>query len=79
MEYLGFGIMGLLIAVLYVQWLNARAIEDLREAIDDMALRQANIRKDQPSKRMERMLESEAAMIKVIPIRRGVMQIRREV
>ena len=79
MEYLAMGIIGLLITVLYMQWLNARAIEDLREAIDDMALRQANIRKGELSKRMERMADNEAAMIKIIPIRRGVMQIRREV
>lgn len=79
MEYLSLAIIALLVTVLYMQWLNAKAMDDLQEAIDDMALRQANIRKDEMSKRMERMASNEAAMIKIIPIRRGVMQIRREV
>lgn len=79
MEYLTIGIIGLLIAALYMQWLNAKAIENLQEAVDDLALRQANIRKGELSKRMERIAESEEQVVRVIPIRKGKMVVRREV
>jgi hypothetical protein len=79
MFYLAMAAMALSAIIIYLQVLNARSIENLQEAVDDLALRQANIRKGELSKRMERILENEGETIKVIPIRRGRMEIRREV
>jgi hypothetical protein len=79
MFYLAMAAMALSAIIIYLQVLNARSIENLQEAVDDLALRQANIRKGELSKRMERILENEGETIKVIPIRRGRMEIRREI
>lgn len=79
MFYLAMAAMVLSAIIIYLQVLNARSIENLQEAVDDLALRQASIRKGELSKRMERILENEGETIKVIPIRRGRMEIRRGV
>lgn len=79
MFYLAMAAMVLSAIIIYLQVLNARSIENLQETVDDLALRQASIRKGELSKRMERILENEGETIKVIPIRRGRMEIRREV
>ena len=79
MFYLAMAAIALSAIIIYLQVLNARSIENLQEAVDDLALRQASIRKGELSKRMERILENEGETIKVIPIRRGRMEIRREV